>query len=502
MLGLPSSFRQNLAIWESRKMESTYISGFGLTWGTIILFVLIIIAISYILISLTKKSKRTNPIINSLIVIMVLVGVVTLLRFMSMSRIHHNQEANAWNHHYVPRVQINDDGIYISDKPNKFGQNNRISINKNGVSISSTEIHTNNHFELQQDATVYTNRVKPPTIPNIWKKGIEDSFAIITHHSLLTACNSLLDEIFEEKAVEKLLRFQSNPFSLEINTPQDSQLPPEAIEFIEEKLNNRFKNIDISHSNFNSNFSKRNLLNDSSNPQSSKIIFLTINFHIDDQAMFDDAMVSQSLFLKFDLASKYGTYSNNRNLYNKPWLNDYSDFSNQHPNDNWLVAYSQTSHTDPQHAKLDAEQQVVAVFNNEIGDYEEFADIRPATFEEIERNDFIADRFSQQLQGNTGTSIWREAILMKVNQDDQLDNLAYQIQEDMNEDISQSIASNRSIRNHVLSLAGLFGLIFGLYLFLNYATKGYYSIALRVMAVVCVSIILILVWMNHSAARF
>jgi hypothetical protein len=99
------------------------------------------------------------------------------------------------------------------------------------------------------------------------------------------------------------------------------------------------------------------------------------------------------------------------------------------------------------------------------------------TAADIRNGSFIADRFAQSFAGTAGR-IWRQAILINASQD-KLAELAHQ------KKIARQSWRTRWIRE-LISVVGIMLLICVVYLFLNAATRGYYTWSLRIAAVVLV----------------
>jgi hypothetical protein len=107
------------------------------------------------------------------------------------------------------------------------------------------------------------------------------------------------------------------------------------------------------------------------------------------------------------------------------------------------------------------------------------------TAADIRNGSFIADRFAQSFTGTAGR-IWRQAILINASQD-KLAKLAH-----------QKKVAHQSWRarwlGELFSIAGLTLLICMVYLFLNAATRGYYTWSLRIASVVLVMAGILLVF--------
>lgn len=169
------------------------------------------------------------------------------------------------------------------------------------------------------------------------------------------------------------------------------------------------------------------------------------------------------------------------NFVEKPWVENFADFVNRNPKDKWILALSQQSCT----SQAEAEQQAinnacdkVAYLLNQMHK-QRFAVGGGFTVNgaDIRNGSFIADRFAQSFAGTAGR-IWRQAILINASQD-KLAELARQ-----KETARQSWRA-KWVRE-LISIVGTTILICLVYLFLNAATRGYYTWSLRIAAVVLV----------------
>ena len=104
---------------------------------------------------------------------------------------------------------------------------------------------------------------------------------------------------------------------------------------------------------------------------------------------------------------------------------------------------------------------------------------------DIRNNSLLADRFAQSFAGTAGR-IWRQAILINASQDK------------LTELVKQKMLARQSWRTkwirELLSIVGITILICVVYLFLNAATRGYYTWSLRIAAVVLVLVGILLVF--------
>ncbi len=169
------------------------------------------------------------------------------------------------------------------------------------------------------------------------------------------------------------------------------------------------------------------------------------------------------------------------NFVEKPWIENFADFVNRNPKDKWILSRSQqscTSHAEAEQQAINNACDKLACLLNQMHK-QRFA-VRggfTVTDADIRNNSLLADRFVQSFAGTAGR-IWRQAILINASQD-KLTELAKQKM------LARQSWRTRWIRE-LLSIIGITILICVVYLFLNAATRGYYTWSLRIAAVVLV----------------
>ncbi|GAH75299.1 unnamed protein product, partial [marine sediment metagenome] len=169
------------------------------------------------------------------------------------------------------------------------------------------------------------------------------------------------------------------------------------------------------------------------------------------------------------------------NFVEKPWVENFADFVNRNPKDKWILALSQQSCT----SQAEAEQQAISNACDKVAyllnqmHKQRFAVGGGFTVNgaDIRNGSFVADRFAQSFDGTAGR-IWRQAILINASQD-KLAELARQ------KKTARQSWRARWVRE-LISIVGITVLICMVYLFLNAATRGYYTWSLRIAAVVLV----------------
>jgi len=186
----------------------------------------------------------------------------------------------------------------------------------------------------------------------------------------------------------------------------------------------------------------------------------------------------------------------------KRWVDDFAAFVSAEPHREWLVAYS-SKVTD---SRQDAHQQALHAAGVKLRPYvrdylrghssrqmQRLADcpddVLDAQIETVLRSgpsDLIGDRFVQRVHRPYG-GVWREALLIHASAE-RIASMGVEASNRLEARQIYVVAQAGSERvwwmRMVLSIAGLIALICVMYLFLNFATRGYYVWALRGAAVV------------------
>ncbi|MCP4256185.1 MAG: hypothetical protein GY774_01505 [Planctomycetes bacterium] len=165
------------------------------------------------------------------------------------------------------------------------------------------------------------------------------------------------------------------------------------------------------------------------------------------------------------------------NFLEKPWVEDFSSFSNTKSNGRFIIARSSDSCVTEAEANRQAIDNACIHINRMLTKASRQLSKIPITYtqpvdsDDIFEGDFILDRFAQSFEGTAG-KIWRQALLIDVSTE-KLTKLA-----------RKKAAMIRATKNTwariSFSLFGLIILITLVYVFLNAATKGYYVWSLRI----------------------
>jgi len=172
----------------------------------------------------------------------------------------------------------------------------------------------------------------------------------------------------------------------------------------------------------------------------------------------------------------------------KIWVENFTDYVNRNPAQKWILARSQqpsTTETQAIAQAMDDASRKISRLLNEMPNKGPI--LRPpvtVTRTDILNAGLITDRFGQSFLGSAGT-IYRHALLIDASPQ-KLTQLANQ-----NMTIWQA-GRTRLIRD-IISAAGIMILICLVYLFLNAATRGYYTWSLRIAATVLILATLFLI---------
>lgn len=185
-----------------------------------------------------------------------------------------------------------------------------------------------------------------------------------------------------------------------------------------------------------------------------------------------------------------GPFSISTRFADTPWLIDRTGFARQYANGDWLVAYSDGTHSTHEGAREDALNAATDVLlplaqarisQLRGSDQHRFAQemakdpdwLRNRVADELVSRNLVTDRFAQRFDRPYGT-VWREAVLV-----DAAPTRVEAIARSLVQGVDAKVTHQRYTWFSFIALAGL---IFGTYLFLNMAMKGYYAWMLRLAA--------------------
>jgi len=184
--------------------------------------------------------------------------------------------------------------------------------------------------------------------------------------------------------------------------------------------------------------------------------------------------------LSAQVTGRAGRLTRTSRFVQKPWVENFAAFVNSNPGSRFTVARSQSSCTSEIEAQQEATNnacyQVEALLN-------QMAPKRPClpqhlkvTAADIDEQ-LIADRFVQSFEGAAGR-IWRQALL--------IDTSPAKINKLLRLKTGQLRSDRVTWARLIFELLGMVLLICMVYVFLDAATRGYYTLALRIAAVVLI----------------
>ena len=173
----------------------------------------------------------------------------------------------------------------------------------------------------------------------------------------------------------------------------------------------------------------------------------------------------------------------------KPWVENLSQFVNTQSGKDFVVGRSKSSCTNAEAANSEAMQDAVDIVTKRLHDSFDHI-VYHVNASDLGSIGIVDNSFQQTLRGGI-TDLYRKAVLLDVSPSKlQLlhSQLTGQAKSDKIIEIASNSRRNKSYAQIIASLLGLIAVICGIYLFVNAATKGYYTIMLRV---VCVAVIVI-----------
>jgi hypothetical protein len=157
----------------------------------------------------------------------------------------------------------------------------------------------------------------------------------------------------------------------------------------------------------------------------------------------------------------------------KPWVENFAEFTSQRPQEQYVVARSNGSCTSENEARQQAMEDACRQLEQIVG---KIGNVEWAANRSIlQEGGFITDQFVQSFDGSAG-KIWRQAMLLDVSSSKQSwlrNRVALTAQ-----------AAHLTWARQIGSAVGVLVLILVTYFFLNMATRGYYEWSLRIAGLV------------------
>ncbi len=220
------------------------------------------------------------------------------------------------------------------------------------------------------------------------------------------------------------------------------------------------------------------------------VVFQEVNFDNHNRWGQHAETKTGGLALRVEVSGK--PFSVSTRFADTPWVEDRSAFAENFDNGDWLVAYSHGDHTTNEEARQDAlvaatesllplaKARINLLSASDQHHYEQQMAknpnwLRERVADELVSRNRVSDRFTQSFARPYGATIWREAILIDASPK-RVEAIASSLVQGINSRVTHE-------RSAFFSFVLLAGLVFGTYLFLNMATKGYYAWSLRFAAV-------------------
>jgi hypothetical protein len=166
----------------------------------------------------------------------------------------------------------------------------------------------------------------------------------------------------------------------------------------------------------------------------------------------------------------------------KPWVENFGAFVNSNPQRQFILARSQSSCTNVAEADGQAVSDACRQVAEWLNEMRPKNTVLPEDFAvyagDLHNGRFISDKFTQSFDGAAGR-IWRQSLLIDASQE-KLNRLA-QVK------TGQIRAARTSWAHIIFSALGMIVLICVVYFFLDAATRGYYTLVLRVAAAVLIA---------------
>lgn len=308
----------------------------------------------------------------------------------------------------------------------------------------------------------------------IWSEGIENELSADVYPSKTAAVRSLGRQI--KRPVKLLLGDQKIPNKIFVL--QDEKYP-ELIDEFAKIVRLEYPEILCEIINVNSYSSKPDLPDEVS--MLLKIVDTKETASWQENS-FEPSIAGKGRIEAF-VAVKNGNSTISVQFIEKPWVENFSLFTNQQSNKQYIVAKSNESCLTPG----EADQQAIDNACNQVGPLILMNLKNPAILstKDILNSGMVIDKFLQSFNGSN-SQIWREAILLDVSSQ-KLNHLAATVS-------GASRARLNSWAKMIGSIFGLFVLITIVYAFLNAATRGYYSLTLKIVGIILAAIFLFVIF--------
>ena len=355
------------------------------------------------------------------------------------------------------------------------------------LAVFSYKVANNNSVGSQSADRIY---VEPDldsgqlnALPAVWSDGIEEEFEADVYYSKRAALRGIAGRV--DRFVRQLaLNGHSIPQELAIVTYKDEfgkDLLDEAVGILQEMLpDTECYTASAGKDSFTKaadSWISLELTESAAQPAGIRVNGTRINpfFNNDD---FKNGQIKTAVHLK----------SRSRNFSvrftEKPWLDNISAFKNFYPGRQWAVVYRQSCQAGGEilaRAQILVDKAVRSELSALKGKPVN-ADFSVSN-NDLSRHGIIADRFTQSFKG-TSSTICRQALLLDISPD-KIGPLA-------KDKLAEYNLAKQTWVQMLLSAIGVAFIICIVYLILNAATRGYYTVVLRILAVVGIIIIVMI----------
>jgi len=314
----------------------------------------------------------------------------------------------------------------------------------------------------------------PAVTPPVWMPGIARQFAADTYPSMMAAAKGLARQL--RLTIPDVIAHESNPPPLQVIGNVERPMLNEIAQFLRDS--------NICH--------QVKVIEDkvltSHQDQTTQPPTLSVNVTIKGSATIEGRppYTARHGTIKMSVLVPGGTKTETASFCEKPWIDNFAEFTNRNPQAVWILARSQNSCTTPnqaaQEALQDAVQQLRSRFRITLKGK---GDVTTNT-EDLHAVNMITDRFAQSFQGSA-SPIWREALLVDASLA-KLKQLARHRDRQMLADQQAKKSDRHTWLRRIASLAAMLVLICVVYFFLDVATKGYYTWALRIAMIILLSL--------------
>jgi hypothetical protein len=362
-------------------------------------------------------------------------------------------------------------------------------------------------FPVQREA-VYTETVSAvavvqqapgmDSLPPVWSDGMEKEFQADVYPSAITAAKALGRQIVD--MVPTVVPDKQMPTTIQICGQINSTLHTEVLYAIQEGMQFQGNDVKILVETV---FPSHKIERTDSRAATVEVTQTihqtqTIHYQVQERRHGPDNILIQPKDIVIihggigvSISGQAGQIVRSAEFVEKPWIENFSRFTSGFPNDGFLLARSQESCTDSNQAQQQALQNACLQLASMVWSKrtqnrgsQVLSGSTAINPHDLQRHGLILDKFTQSFQGSQGR-IWREALLLDVAPE-KIARLRQKV-------LHVSSIERQGWAKMIFSLVAMLGLICGLYVFLNYATKGYYATSLRVGTVVLVVIGAILV---------